>query len=400
MNEKVKKQLMALLQAAQQGDQKAIAAIQQIQQQADQGDQQAAALVDAMNVIAKQMQTQQTQQPQRVMARLGTKLNYIRTIKGDCPEGQEVEYFKQGGLVCKKCVEKGAAGAKAKSTGIDAVKEFKKKKACGGTKVTKAQPGSKMMQLAEANKARKKAEADKKKEEDKWKNGRVIVGKDIQRGSGNDTSEQEKKDKSAKDYYQGKADHEVYNSKARTYRTGTYAKATVQKCGGKAKKHEFGGVMFPIYQQGGSFKDAWNAARKNKVRYFNWNGRMYNSKDKGNDVAYQSFRDNMNEVSAQLPTDKSPKHLGWDRNNPLSNELRGKDREIYQQGTESVLPGITVIGTRRQSTKKQSTKKQPAFKVAYNVPMGAIEYVGRDGKQYWMRQDHSNGQYYYIDRYL
>jgi hypothetical protein len=30
--------------------------------------------------------------------------------------------------------------------------------------------------------------------------------------------------------------------------------------------------------------------------------------------------------------------------------------------------------------------------------MGAIEYVGRDGKQYWMRQDHSNGQYYYIDR--
>ena len=30
--------------------------------------------------------------------------------------------------------------------------------------------------------------------------------------------------------------------------------------------------------------------------------------------------------------------------------------------------------------------------------MGAIEYTGRDGKQYWMRQDHSTGQYYYVDR--
>ena len=30
--------------------------------------------------------------------------------------------------------------------------------------------------------------------------------------------------------------------------------------------------------------------------------------------------------------------------------------------------------------------------------MEAIEYTGRDGKQYWMRQDHSTGQYYYIDR--
>jgi hypothetical protein len=30
--------------------------------------------------------------------------------------------------------------------------------------------------------------------------------------------------------------------------------------------------------------------------------------------------------------------------------------------------------------------------------MGAIEYTGRDGKKYWMRQNHSTGEYYYIDR--
>jgi len=78
--------------------------------------------------------------------------------------------------------------------------------------------------------------------------------------------------------------------------------------------------------------------------------------------------------------------------------MRGNDREIRQQGTESVLPGITVYGTRRQPAKKPVARKQPNYQVRYNMPMGAIEYVGRDGRQYWMRQDHSTGQYLYTDR--
>jgi hypothetical protein len=36
----------------------------------------------------------------------------------------------------------------------------------------------------------------------------------------------------------------------------------------------------------------------------------------------------MNEMSALLPTDKTPKHLGWEKNNVTSNELRGNDRVL------------------------------------------------------------------------
>lgn len=285
-------------------------------------------------------------------ARLGAKLNYIRSLKGNAPEGMDIEYYKCGGQVKKKFVKKNACGSK----GMAAVKAFKdkcgskmKKKSCKefGGEIQSDKCGSKMK--------KSKKELGGNIESDKC--GSKMKKKSCKEFGGNIQSD---------------------------------------KCGGKTKKHLFGGIL--EFQQGGSFKDAWNTARKNKVRYFNWNGKMYNSMDKGNDVAYQSFRDNMNEMSAQLPTDKSPKHLGWERNNTMSNELRGNDRERRQQGTESTLQGWTVTGTRRQPARKQATKKQPNFKVTYNVPMGAIEYTGRDGKQYWMRQDHSTGQYYYVDR--
>ena len=103
-----------------------------------------------------------------------------------------------------------------------------------------------------------------------------------------------------------------------------------------------GGVLRA--QKGMTFKQAWQEARNKKQRYFNYNGKMYNSKDKGNDTAYESFIDNMNEMSAQLASQKAPGHLGWEINNDLSNEIRGTDREIKQQGTESVLPTLIVTG--------------------------------------------------------
>jgi hypothetical protein len=86
------------------------------------------------------MQAQSAQPTQKVMARLGAKLNYIRTIRGGCPEGQQLVYFKQGGRVCKKCVE-AAGGAKAKD-GKKEIADFKKRKACGGSKM-KFEPGGK-----------------------------------------------------------------------------------------------------------------------------------------------------------------------------------------------------------------------------------------------------------------
>ena len=324
-----------------------------------QGNEQA--LEQALTQFLQEMQGAQK-------ARLGAKLNYIRSLKGNAPEGMDIEYYKCGGQVKKKFVKKNACGSK----GMAAVKAFKdkcgskmKKKSCKefGGEIQSDKCGSKM------------------KKSKKEFGGEILF----------DKCGSKMKKKSCKEFG-GNIQSDKCGSKMKKKSCKEFGgNIQTKKCGGKTKKHLFGGIL--EFQQGGSFKDAWNAARKNKVRYFNWKGRMYNSMDKGNDVAYQSFRDNMNEMSALLSTDRSPKHLGWGGNNTISNELRGNDRERRQQGTEATTRDLVVIGTRRQPTKKQSN-----FKVTYNVPMGAIEYTGRDGKQYWMRQDHSTGQYYYVDR--
>ena len=64
------------------------------------------------------------------VARLGAKLNYIKQIKGDCPEGEELVYFKKGGRFCKACRKKQEGG------NVDEIANFKKnreeQKKCGG----------------------------------------------------------------------------------------------------------------------------------------------------------------------------------------------------------------------------------------------------------------------------
>lgn len=128
MNEKIKKQIMALIQGVQAGDQQATQAMQQIMTKAKQGDQKAIALAKAIQTVMKEMQGA-TANP--IAARLGAKLNFIRSLKGNAPEGMVVEYYKEGGQVKKKFV-KAAGGAKEKD-GKKVISDFKKK-ACGGAK--------------------------------------------------------------------------------------------------------------------------------------------------------------------------------------------------------------------------------------------------------------------------
>ena len=113
----IEQQAMALVQAAMQGDQKANQTIQKIMQAAEQGDQQAAQVAQLLKNIVQQMKGSRK-------ARLGAKLDYIKQFIGECPEGQEVVYFKKGGEICKMC-----AGKKMQDGGkSDPIKEFKKKK--------------------------------------------------------------------------------------------------------------------------------------------------------------------------------------------------------------------------------------------------------------------------------
>lgn len=114
-------QIIQLVQAAMQGDQQATAQIQQIMQAAQQGDPQAGQIAEVIMQVMNQMQGDASQ-----VARNGAKLNYIKRLKGECPDGYEMTFFKAGGKVCKKCqkkVEKDCGG--------------KKMKACGGLKFHK-----------------------------------------------------------------------------------------------------------------------------------------------------------------------------------------------------------------------------------------------------------------------
>ena len=113
----IEQQAMALVQAAMQGDTKANQTIQKIMQAAQQGDQQAAQVAKLLQAIVQQMKGSRK-------ARLGAKLDYIKQSIGECPEGQEVVYFKKGGEICKMC-----AGKKMQDGGkSDPIKNFKKKK--------------------------------------------------------------------------------------------------------------------------------------------------------------------------------------------------------------------------------------------------------------------------------
>ena len=79
-------------------------------------------------------------------AKNGAKLQYIKRLRGECPEGYEAKSYKIGGKVCKKCekIEAEKCGGKAKKTkkceeGGESpiVSEFKELRCGGKAKKTK-----------------------------------------------------------------------------------------------------------------------------------------------------------------------------------------------------------------------------------------------------------------------
>ena len=112
----IEKQAIALVQAAMQGDQQASQTIQQIMQAAQQGDQQAVRVAQLLQAVIQKMQGSRK-------ARLGAKLNYFKQTD-ECPEGQELVYFKKGGEICKVC-----QGKKMQNGGkSNPVSDFRKKR--------------------------------------------------------------------------------------------------------------------------------------------------------------------------------------------------------------------------------------------------------------------------------
>lgn len=107
------------------------------------------------------MQFMQLLQQQQVASRkFGGMLNYIEKLRGVCPEGYEMQFFKQGGQICKKCVQKAKMedGGKTPENPIDAFRcgRKMKKKACGGP-VKKDKCGTKIEMDKCGKKMKKKA---------------------------------------------------------------------------------------------------------------------------------------------------------------------------------------------------------------------------------------------------
>lgn len=133
----------SLVQAVQQQDESAMQVAQAIMERAQAGDQEAQVAAQMVQQVAEAMggaQQQQAQAAQATMARLGAKLNYVKYLRGECPKGYEMQMFKKGGAVCKKCIKKKEEGGnvpQVTSSGNSTVDAFRcgrkmKKKAKGG----------------------------------------------------------------------------------------------------------------------------------------------------------------------------------------------------------------------------------------------------------------------------
>ena len=102
----IQQQVVALVQAVMQGDQKATQTVNQIMEAAKAGDKQAMQIAQMIQKVAQKMQGQAT------AAKWGTKLSYIRSLK-----------YAHGGKTCPTCQK----GSKVKVAYKDIDKETYKK---------------------------------------------------------------------------------------------------------------------------------------------------------------------------------------------------------------------------------------------------------------------------------
>lgn len=169
-------------------------------------------------------------------AKLGAKLNYIKQLRGECPEGYEIEKYLAGGCVaCRKKMKEGAS----------VVERFKSEK-CGGKmkkKVAKSSGGSR---ITKKNGVTERSYIDEDRQElvtVRTHNGRTFEKRDDLDGAG-----------SMYKGYNGKRSAvpagEKPDSLAKAWERNAEAKPrtkkNLKKCGGKmkkVKKNYFGGIL-------------------------------------------------------------------------------------------------------------------------------------------------------------
>lgn len=156
------------------------------------------ALEAALGQFVQELQ-QASQGQQTVAARHGAKLNYLKSLKNQCPEGQEPYYYKKGGMV--KC---GCTGKKLMQDGG----EVKKENAVARFKKTIT---NKKSNLKEGIK----------------KGVKTVVDSTVKTAKAKQWSDEHKRTMKASG---------IYDSPTKDYVAG-------DKCGGKVKKNQKGGPL-------------------------------------------------------------------------------------------------------------------------------------------------------------
>lgn len=101
------------------------AAAQGIQLQSEQDLQSYAEQLGEEGIKAKYQQFMQMMQKNSMKAKLGAKLTYYKKLKGICPDGEELSYYKIGGRVCKACQKISKDNA---DENLNIIQKFKKGK--------------------------------------------------------------------------------------------------------------------------------------------------------------------------------------------------------------------------------------------------------------------------------
>lgn len=328
------------------------------------------ALEQAMGQFLQEMQNTQK-------ARLGAKLNYIRLLKGNAPEGEEVVYYKCGGRVKKKCVKKNACGAKTESIGRDAIKAFKdkcgskmKKKSCKefGGEIQSDKCGSKM------KKSKKELGGNIESDKCGGKAKKHFYGGSLNhipfyqggtpKGGVRRRFTVVHKDGRPAKYFNTEQEARAYQ---KTQKPGT----TVRRDGetewrGSVLKADRTGEASTAYarQQAEapynklSFKDAYALARKNGVKWFGYKGKVYKS-----DLEGKSVKNNLTDMEAIYGN-----NLGWSKDPKLQTKASRNARAQYREK-------IDAKKGNRNATYQGKTNKQASEEADKQITWDSANFL-------------------------
>lgn len=262
-----------------------------------------------------------------LMAEKGAKLDYIKSLKGFCPDGTQVEYYKNGKKICGKCIAKQENGAKMNQkkffTPADvpsACKGRKAKKSCNGAKLTKKCKTGGTIEFFQKGGTPKLQtitvdgrQYGRYKAGQQWRevnNGKLGSAKyDIRNGKAQILLTKAAKEREANEAGVVKAGYKgsVNNKYGRTYNNGRYANAKSQA-------------------------EAEKLAIKDKVSYYDYNGKVYKTKWNGQEGT-EGVNDNRT-IMARLYGDR----LGWDNSpnfNSKSRAHRSKERQYANRMSDA-----------------------------------------------------------------